>query len=287
MHFDEKGVIELGDSNFPFLLTQISSPPKQLFFEGNLEALKPRAVAIVGSRKASEYGKWVAYSVAKRLGKAGITIVSGMAEGIDSSAHKGALDANAKTIAVMGNGVDICYPKINKSLRAKILEQGLIISEYPDGTEPAKYTFPARNRIISGLSEAIVIVEAGLVSGSLITAEFAVDQGRELYAVPGNIDRKSSIGCNKLIRDGVKPLVFIDDILEDLNIFDYSRESLKIDMNEDEKRIYDALIHNGEISIDALAQLTELKIEKVVSIMSIMEIKGIICYAAGKVFAII
>ena len=286
MHFS-KGIIELTDSEFPFLLTQLSSPPKQLYYEGSLDALLPRAVAIVGSRKASEYGKWVAYSVAKRLGEAGIVIVSGMAEGIDSCAHKGALDANAKTIAVMGNGLDICYPKSNSALRTKILEQGLILSEYPDGTEPAKYTFPARNRIISGLCEAVVIVEAGLISGSLITAEFAVDQGRELYAVPGNIDRRSSIGCNKLIRDGVKPLVFIDDILEDLNIVSYSNEAIKIEFSQEESKIYEILIHNGEISIDTLALLAELKVEEVVSLVSIMEIKGIICYTAGKVFAII
>ena len=291
MHFEEKvskkGVIEQSDSKFPYLLTQISSPPKQLYYEGSLDIFLARAVAIVGSRKASEYGKWVAYSVAKRLGEAGITVVSGMAEGIDSFAHKGALDVNGNTIAVMGNGLDICYPKSNRALRERILEKGLILSEYPDGTEPAKYTFPARNRIISGLCEAVVIVEAGLVSGSLITAEFAVDQGRELYAVPGNIDRKSSIGCNKLIRDGIKPLVFVDDILEDLNITSSHQESRTMNLTPEESKIYEVLINNGEISIDALAQLAEMSIESVISMVSIMEIKGIICYTAGKVFTII
>jgi DNA processing protein len=207
-----------GDEGYPVLLRHIDDPPDPLYYIGDLSVLKGPCVAVVGSRKATDYGRWAALSLARRLSEHGVVVVSGMAEGVDSFAHRGALEGPTPTVAVMGNGLDLCFPKMNEALRRRIAETGLLLSEYEDGTRGARFTFPARNRIISGLCLATVIVEAGLSSGSLITAGHAATQGRSVYAVPGNINRTLSVGCNKLIKDGAAPLVFFDDILDDLGL---------------------------------------------------------------------
>ncbi|MDR2156330.1 MAG: DNA-processing protein DprA, partial [Clostridiales Family XIII bacterium] len=163
------------DAAYPALLRLIPDPPKALYCDGNLNLLSRPAVAVVGARRATEYGKWAAMAMAKRYAECGLIVVSGMAEGVDSFAHAGALSGGGATVAVMGCGPDICYPRSNRRLRERILENGLLLSEYPPGTPPARHTFPARNRIISGLCVATVVVEAGLSSGSLITAERAAE----------------------------------------------------------------------------------------------------------------
>jgi DNA processing protein len=210
--------VKPGDEGYPALLRHIDDPPDPLYYEGDLSLLSRTCVAVVGSRKATDYGRWAALNLARRLSEHGIVVVSGMAEGIDSFAHRGALEGPTPTVAVMGNGLDICFPKMNEALRRRIAEKGLLLSEYTDGTRGARFTYPARNRIISGLCLATVIVEAGLSSGSLITAGHAATQGRSVYAIPGNINRKLSVGCNKLIKDGATPLVFFDDIPGDLGL---------------------------------------------------------------------
>lgn len=206
--------ITMENKKYPILLKQIYDPPKCLYVMGNIEILNNPSIAIVGCREATEYGKKAATYFSYNLAKQNVTIVSGLARGIDSYSHIGALKANGKTIAVIGSGLDIIYPKENEQLAKKIVEQGgAIISEYPLGTRPQKEHFPARNRIISGISQATLVIEAKEKSGSLITADFAMEQGKDVYSVPGNINSKNSVGTNNLIKDGAIPVSKFSDIL--------------------------------------------------------------------------
>ncbi|MBO6233341.1 MAG: DNA-processing protein DprA [Clostridia bacterium] len=206
--------ITMENEKYPILLKQIYDPPKCLYVMGNIEILNNQSIAIVGCREATEYGKKAATYFSYNLAKQNVTIVSGLARGIDSYSHIGTLKANGKTIAVIGSGLDIIYPKENEQLAKKIVEQGgAIISEYPLGTRPQKEYFPARNRIISGISQATLVIEAKEKSGSLITADFAMEQGKDVYSVPGNINSKNSVGTNNLIKDGAIPVSKFSDIL--------------------------------------------------------------------------
>lgn len=210
-------LITINDSNYPEKLKNIENPPKQLFYKGNIELLKSNKIlGIVGCRDCSQYGKYVANTISNQLTKQGFIIISGCARGIDSFSHIGTIKIKKPTIAILGNGLDFIYPPENKFLEEAILNyNGLLISEYPDNAKPNKKTFPERNRIISGLSDGLIIVEAKERSGALITAEFALEQGKNIYAVPGNITSKTSVGTNRLIYDGAKILTNIDDVLED------------------------------------------------------------------------
>ena len=205
-------IIKKEDKAYPELLRNIKDPPKELYCIGDIRLLAGKKLAVVGSRKCSEYGRTTAMRIGETAARNNVTVVSGMAKGIDRFAHLGALKAGGKTIAVLGCGVNICYPKENRELYERIASQGLLISELPPDTPPAPYTFPQRNRIISGLSEAVTVVEAGTGSGALITAESAASQGRDVFAVPGNINSQYSLGTNKLLTDGATPIAVIDDI---------------------------------------------------------------------------
>lgn len=209
-------VISRPDSRFPALLAAIHDPPETLWIRGDIDILRTPAVAIVGSRAASAYALEVARRLGADLARRNITIVSGMARGIDSAAHRGALDAGGLTIAVFGCGVDVIYPPEHQGLAAEITERGALLSEFPPGMPPLKHHFPQRNRIISGLSLAVVIVEAAEGSGSLITADFALEQGRTVLAVPGNVLGGRNYGAHALLRDGAKLVECADDILEEL-----------------------------------------------------------------------
>ena len=279
-----RGVIGKEDPLYPTLLGLIPKPPEKLHYSGDPKALKLPAIAIVGSRSSTEYGRWAAYTIAKRLSDHGVCVVSGMAEGIDTAAHQGALAGKTPTIAVFGAGLDICFPKSNRGLMKAIERRGLLLSEYEDTFLPSRYTFPARNRIISGLANATVVVEAGFSSGSLITAEQAALQGREVYAVPGNINRKSSIGCNKLIADGARPIVFIDDILADMGIASDVIESLDRSLSAEEHRVMETLRIHGELSHDRLAFETGLSMGTLTSVVTLLEIKNCLSTGAGKIF---
>ena len=281
---DSRGLIELDDQRYPTLLSLIPNPPKTLYYAGDPGILKLPAIAIVGSRSSTEYGRWAAYTIAKRLSDHGVCVISGMAEGIDTAAHHGALAGKTPTIAVFGTGLDICFPRSNLGLMKAILRNGLLLSEYKDTFPSSRYTFPARNRIISGLSNATVVVEAGFSSGSLITAEQAAVQGREVYAVPGNINRKSSIGCNKLIADGARPIVFIDDILADLGIASDVVESLDKSLSSEEHLVMEILGLQGELSIDKLAVETGLSMGTLTSVVTLLEIKNCLSTGAGQIF---
>lgn len=204
---------------YPEQLRNIYDQPLKLFVLGNKELLKQKGVAIVGSRNATEYGKKVALQFAKELSEHGINIISGLAVGIDTCAHLGTLQPNSigKTIAVLGSGLDEIYPKQNIELAKQIIQLGgCIITEYPLGTKPEKLNFPQRNRIISGLAKGVLVVEASEKSGSLITADFALEQGREVFAVPGNVLNKTSVGTNNLIKQGAKLVTTYKEILEEI-----------------------------------------------------------------------
>lgn len=277
--------IKIQDECYPSLLRQIVNPPEILYAIGDMDILKQKCVAVVGARKASAYGRWAARHIGIRLAEYGVAAVSGLAYGCDAEAHLGALDAGGKTIAVMGCGIDVCYPAANRQLRRRIAEKGLILSEYPAGTKPRPYMFPQRNRIISGLCEAVVVAEAGLSSGSLITASCAAEQGRSIFAVPGNISAVSSIGCNKLIQDGAYPVAFIDDIISGIGL-ELSPECLggAEALGEDERKIYTILKNNGEVTSDFIAQKLKKAVSEVNAIVSIMEIKGFLVTSMGKIF---
>jgi DNA processing protein len=211
--------IRQGDVRFPTALAAIHDPPATLWIRGELDALHAPAVAIVGSRAASPYALEVARRLGADLARRGIVVVSGLARGVDSAAHRGALEGGGATIAVFGCGVDVIYPAEHRALADHILERGALVSEFAPGMHPLKHHFPQRNRIISGLSLAVVIVEAAEGSGSLITADFALEQGRAVLAVPGNVLGGRNFGAHALLRDGAKLVECADDILEELPAF--------------------------------------------------------------------
>ena len=204
------------DPAYPPLLRQITDPPPVIYIAGNKTLLKEETVAIVGSRAATVYGKRTAYSLAGSLARFSVGVVSGLALGIDAEAHSGCLAAGGTTVAVLGCGLDVVYPRQNSALYKKISEQGVLVSEYPLGTRPEGFRFPARNRIIAGLSLGVVVVEAARKSGSLITAQLALDYGREVYAIPGQVDSHKSAGAHWLLQQGAKLVLRAEDILEEL-----------------------------------------------------------------------
>lgn len=282
---DNIGIIKSDSREYPPLLGEIETPPKQIFYMGDPSILLSTAVAIVGARRATDYGKWVAYQMGKNLAACGAVVVSGLAWGIDEYAHKGALDAGGKTIAVLGSGVDVCYPKRNEDIYNEIKNRGLILSEYPSQTTPQKYMFPQRNRIISGLSICTVVVEAGIKSGALITAELAAEQGRAVYAVPGNIDRTASFGCNKLIQDGAFPVTTIADFISDIGmVAGHHASGEEEELSKDERRVFRIVKEHGEISIDGICNKVIMDAAVVSGIVTVLEIKGWVHSAMGKIF---
>ena len=277
-------VLEKEDIRYPDLLRQIPEPPKQLYCIGNLELLKMPAAALVGSRKCSEYGKQVAMNLGKTLAQAGAAVVSGMAKGIDSFAQLGTLKAGGKTIAVLGCGVDICYPAENRKLYDQIASEGLIVSEYPPGTAPMPYMFPQRNRIIAGLSRVVTVVEAGRDSGALITAGLAEDFGREVYAVPGNITSMWSLGTNKLIADGAIPVVVLDDVVRAMGLTAKSVSSDMAGLSELERQVVALVEQNGEVTLEFLCSRLRKNPVDMNGIVMILEIKGVLATNFGKIF---
>ena len=277
--------IDFTSVEYPEKLRNIPGPPKQLYFAGDISLLHKKSVGVVGARKHTVYGKNVALMTGKRLAESGIPVVSGLALGIDAFSHEGALEADGKVIGVLGSGINRMGPARNRSLMMRGLRAGgLVISEYSPDEEASAWTFPARNRIISGLSEALIIVEAGLNSGSLITAKHAAEQGRSVYAVPGNINSQSSIGCNLLIRDGAVPLVVIDDLLRDIGAASAPKNSPPPDIKGDELILYKAVARLGGATCEELADTTGLSPSLMNSLLTVMEIKGLVESYAGRVY---
>lgn len=276
--------VNRGEVEYPNQLLELEDAPEKLYCRGDRSLLHTTCVAIVGSRKCSPYGIHVARAFARRLAEHGITIVSGMAIGIDTAAHQGAMEAGGRTIAVLGCGVDQCYPRESRGLMQQIAENHLVISEYDCGVSARRFHFPARNRIISGLSMAVVLVEAAYRSGSLITAEHAADQGRLLYAVPGNITSPSSVGSNQLIKDGVEPLLTPEDLLRDLKITPKSGGLQKEALGEEEEKIFSLLREKGELSTNQICKITYLSPKTINGIITVLEMKGFVETSMGRVF---
>ena len=279
------------DIEYPALLREIPDAPPLLYVRGRTELNDLRAVAIVGSRNCSAYGSRMARRLGRELGETGVTVVSGFARGIDSFAHRGAIDAGGRTVAVFGSGVDVVYPPENLALADELLASGgSIISANPPGTSPSPRVFPARNRIISGMSEGTVVVEAAQRSGAMLTADFARAQGRELFAVPGQADAALSAGTNSLIRSGARLVTCARDIAADLG---WHRPELSspaapraakiLPLQPDEQRIYD-LLGGGALDADALVEATGLPVDRVNSLLTTLEIQGIIKQIPGRMF---
>ena len=273
-----------GQPVYPALLKEIRDYPQELYYIGDPKLLEEKCVSIVGSRKTNQYGRSTAYSFGKALGQRGITVVSGMAVGIDTCAHEGALQEKGNTAAVLACGLDLCYPPRNRELKGKIESAGIVLSEYPPGTAAQRYYFPQRNRIISGLSPLTVVVQAGNRSGALITAELAADQGRDVGAVPGNIDSEYNLGSNKLLREGAFALTGVQDLLEASGVSVLSEPEAERMLSEEEKQLYFLLCSHGEMSLDQLAFYLKKPVNEVGSLAIVMEMKGIVFSAMGKVF---
>lgn len=279
--------ITLQDKNYPEKLREIQKPPLVLYYRGNLNE-NENCVAIVGTRRASDYGKEMAFDLARNLSRAGLIVVSGLARGIDSWATKGALQENQRTIAVLGTGLDEenFYPQENLSLAKQILEKnGSLISEYPAGTKGANFTFPQRNRIISGLSLAVAVVEARLKSGALITANWAKQQKRKIFAVPGPARSVNSEGCNWLIKNGAKLAESANDILKDLGLSPVaSQESTSA---SPEEQLILKTLEQGARDIDKIIEATKLPAQAVSANLSMMEIENKVKNLGGNIYALI
>lgn len=271
-------VITINDENYPALLRNIYDPPVVLYAKGKIQKDNIN-IGVVGARRATQYGLNIAYDMADEIAQHKVTVVSGLARGIDTYAHKGALKNKNRTVAVLGCGLDIVYPFENKDLFNEILKDGMIITEYLPKTRPSPYNFPARNRIISGISRGILVVEAGIKSGSLITADFALEQGRDVFAIPGNIGYKNSEGTNTLIKEGAKLVTSAQDILEDIgcvcekNLSKNSKEYEKL--NELEKSIIECL-REKSMCVDEMAKRTDIELRNINVSLIALELRGLI-----------
>lgn len=271
-------VLTLADPGYPEPLRHVYGPPPLLYVRGALAEADQWAVAVVGTRRATAYGREVAERLAGELARAGVTIVSGLAKGIDSHAHRAALAAGGRTIAVLGSGPDVIYPAENAGLARQIVEQGALVTEYPPGAPPDAANFPVRNRIISGLSRGVLIVEAGESSGALITADFALDQGRDIFAVPGNIFWPTSVGTHKLIQQGAKLVRAVEDILQELNLTQVHQQLEMrhlLPENETEAQLLQLLSAEPQ-HIDELVRQSDLSAHLVSATLTMMELKGMV-----------
>lgn len=287
--------IAYNDTTYPRLLKNIPDAPLGFYMIGNMPQENKNKVSIIGARKCTQYGAMNSYKFSKELSEKGIVIVSGMALGIDAMAHKGSIDGSGQTVAVLGCGVDVVYPPSNRNLRDNIIKDGCVISEYPPSTPPYPAHFPSRNRIISGLSDALIVVESAEKSGTLITVGQALEQGRDIFAIPGNINNKMSYGTNNLIKDCAFPLTHIDDILSVLGVLHKFHKNNKKEQNiiksnknnnieniiePDEKTIYSYI--DDAITIDEIVLKTNFNVQKVQYALTMLEIKGYVQKLAGQ-----
>jgi DNA processing protein len=276
-------VLTWDDEDYPKHLREIDQPPPVLYVRGSLASEDSWAVAVVGTRRATAYGRQVTEALSAHLARNGVTVVSGLARGVDAIAHQAALKAGGRTVAVLGSGVDRVYPPEHRALAEQIIASGALVSDFAPGTPPDASNFPPRNRIISGLSMAVVVVEAGETSGALITAQFAVDQGREVFAVPGNILAPQSKGTNRLIQQGAQPLLSAGDVLEALDLTRVSEQRVMrkaIPADEVEARLLDVL-GDETLHMDEIRSRTGLPIERVSATLVMMELKGMVRQVGG------
>jgi DNA processing protein len=283
------------DVGYPKLLKEINDPPIGLYRKGQYTFDQP-CIAIVGSRRTTLYGQGVAKKFGSELARLGFCVVSGLARGIDTAAHEGALSVGGKTAAVLGCGIDIVYPPENLALYRQIEEQGAIVSEFPFGRRADRQSFPMRNRVVAGMCEAVVVVETDVSGGSMITARFAGEQGRLIFAVPGRIDQASSQGCHQLIRDGATLLTSVDDILSELNYLDGLRprpipektnasKSIPLaSLNEAEEAVLDQFRGGAMLTLDALAAQTGRSAAELSATLMMLELKRLVVKRADGSF---
>lgn len=278
------------DPDFPTLLSEIADPPTHLFVRGSFEPSDQLSIAIVGSRHATHYGKSIAEGLARSLGRAGLTVVSGLAKGIDAFAHRGALDAKCRTIAFLGSGLTDIYPPENTDLANQITESGAIVSETDPFSKPKPGVFPQRNRLISGMSLGVIVVEAAERSGALITATHAGEQGRDLFAIPGPVNSRMSRGCNQLIRDGAILVQDADDVLSHLGPLVQAANvapdrvihaAAELKLNEQEQQVLQA-IDLTPTDMDQIAVRSGLPIARVLSTIGVLEMRKLIIRTGGR-----
>lgn len=282
-------VLTWEDEAYPRRLKEIDQPPPVLYLRGNLLPEDEWAVAIVGTRGITAYGRQVTAEIASVLARRGVTVISGLARGVDAEAHKATLNAGGRTLAVLGSGVDQIYPPEHRQLANQIIASGALMSDYAPGTPPDGVNFPPRNRIISGLSMAVIVIEAGERSGALITAEFAADQGREVFAVPGNINAPKSVGCNRLIHQGARPLLTPEDVLESLDLASFQQQRVAravLPKDEVEARLLSVLTREP-MHVDDIRARVDMPIEKVSATLALMELKGMVRQLGGMNFVAI
>jgi DNA processing protein len=283
-------VIIWGDPEYPVRLQEVASAPPVLYIRGAFEREDEVGIAIVGARHATAYGEDLARELAAELGRRGLTIVSGLARGIDAAAHRGVLAAGGRTLAVLGSGLDQIYPPEHEALGDQVTAHGALISEFPLGTPPLRLHFPRRNRIISGLSLGVIVVEAGVGSGALITAHHALEQGREVFAVPGRVHARYSEGCNRLIKAGAKLVETWEDVLSELLPQLRRRRPIKQmasppppALSAAERQVFD-ILGEGPLHIDAVIVRAGLPGGRVASALVGLEMKGVVRQLTGKVF---
>lgn len=281
-------IITYMDEDYPKKLLNIPNYPKVLYIKGNLLKEDLNSIAVVGARKPTQYGKTITEKIVKGLSQVNITVISGMADGIDSIAHRVAIENNNRTIAVLGTGVDVIYPTKNRELYEKIIGNGCVISEYPLGTKGLPYNFPLRNRIISGISTGIVIIEAKKKSGTLITAEYGLEQGKDIFSVPGNINSLNSEGTNNLIKEGAKLTQTVEDILEEIptladKVSLLKEEKREVNLSTDEKKVIESLKIEPK-SLEYISLNTNIPVSKLFGIMTILEMKKQIKKDMGNIY---
>jgi len=281
-------VVTWDDADYPPQLKSIAAPPPLLYVKGSFASADQWAMAVVGTRRATAYGREVTRSLVSGLARNGVTIVSGLARGIDAAAHQASLDAGGRTIAVLGHGIDDIYPPEHRKLADRIVEHGALVTDYPVGTPPEGNNFPPRNRIISGLSLGVLVVEGEETSGAGITASFAMEQGREVFAVPGNILQRSSRLPNKLIQEGAIPVLKVDDILEPLNLTMVAQQAEArevIPADPTEAKLLE-LLSAEPVHIDDIRREIDLPIAQVSSTLALMELKGMVRQVGGMNYVI-
>ncbi len=285
-------MVFFGREGYPALLAEINDPPQALFVRGRLEA-EEKSVAIVGSRHETRYGRAQAFSIARDLARAGVTVVSGLARGIDTAAHEGALAGGGRTVAVLGNGIDSVYPEENTSLAQRIVDSGgAVITEFPFGAEPRAHHFPIRNRIISGMSAALLLIEGRAHSGTMITAEYAAEQGREVFALPGMVDAPGSTAPHRLLREGAGICTCAQDILEDMHWSERAvkQEKPKNEINlsslTDVQRSIVKCLRDEEKRFEELLSQTGLASDALTAELTMMELDGIIEARPGRAYAL-
>lgn len=281
LYKEQIGYITEVDDEYPQRLNYIFRKPKILYYKGQFKE-PDQSIAVVGSRKATAYGSWLSEDFAQRLSKENITVVSGLAQGIDAHAHMGAIKSQAYTMAVIGSGINIQYPAQNQRLYRQIEDLGCVVSEYPLDMPPLRHHFPERNRIISGLSDAVLVVEAKQKSGALITVNYGLEQGKEIMAVPGNINSLFSKGTNKLIQDGAKMVLSYNDVIEYFKGYTLEEKECIYALSFEEESVIRQL-KSGPISIDKLAENLKFDIKLLNGVLTLLEIKGIILRLPGSV----